>query len=1023
MASTELSPPKPTRTLVDLPSEIQKDIVSHCSQGDLICLSLVSKHCRELAAAQLYRNFHIVFPDEDDPAFDSPIDGLAGGLDTFVTSDYDYAKHLRDLSLDTLSAGDKAETAYKPYLYNVSCGKFMNTLLLVTLRKAKSLESFRWNIRVELSRPVYQALHRIETITQVHIRMQAGPSLYETPPPLPYNSSHPAPSAYSMVPLQHMAPMTMNPGPPPPPQSFMVPPPNSLFYVPTSSTPAPPLPKPVVRAKVSKKTPMSKEPPTLSGFKKLKSLAVLDIDTLDVITELKTCVRNSSGTLTKLKLSFSDTLANQARKPPPDMDPDDSDPDDEFQVVPVPAVGGGYNDDVSGPARAFRAQEEKKSQESVLGRIFDVEPYVVKKAPKKLREKEKETKEEGASNPGAEFINAIKVVSGKLMRDLHGSNDFTASQEEILATIEYAARKYVASEEAKSRDGNRQGPVGESSSNATSSQVAPKTSVQVADASAAANDSSVSLFGQSTSTKVKEAQKDIDPDDIDIVAPEEQLVDEPTDAATIESPEPSTSADVTLPNGTATAEVATPTAEPSSSTDATLPNGTATTKVATPAAEPSVSTDAVLPNGSTSLGVDKAMDTLAAQKENFKTLTEKLELHESRAKSLYRSIEELRDADDVKRIAEAEEGLKNIRLDIENTQKEMAVVEAEIDDAQKQIPVAADGESTEGQGQHITEYLRATRGLALQSLSVYLIPVRPSVLSRAIDFRVLRRITLLNVGPQAPIWAHLHKENKESPLPLRKIFTDNVSQVFLTFVSTLEELHEFFILERDAKYKPESFAPKTNTNIDQIRRLVLKKHMPTLKRLMIKNMSDTAWDVNEKAVLLICRRGKELQELACNMGIRVIHTYMQHLSGLVNLRALHIIQLRNDDTCVWVMRETKRFLIDNLSHHPHLKLEWISIDDEDRVERLIRPSDLPKNEKSVSKKAKGKQKALPGGFGSSGNDLFPVLPPPDNWDNACSDSDDDDDLQDHRIETVDNIHFYDVWGVRIFKKEIVNGRL
>jgi hypothetical protein len=140
----ESAPSKPAPTLLTLPSEVQKEIVSHCSQCDLICLALVSKHCRELAAAQLYRNFHIVFPDEDDPAFDSPIDGLAGGLDTFVTSDYDYAKHLRDLSLDTLSGGDKAELAYKPYLYNVSCGKFMNTLLLVTLRKAKALESFRY---------------------------------------------------------------------------------------------------------------------------------------------------------------------------------------------------------------------------------------------------------------------------------------------------------------------------------------------------------------------------------------------------------------------------------------------------------------------------------------------------------------------------------------------------------------------------------------------------------------------------------------------------------------------------------------------------------------------------------------------------------------------------------------------------------------------------------------------------------------------------------------------------------------
>lgn len=157
----------------ELPRELHKEIVSHvsvdqlpntpsvptplrkprltdlavalqCSQADLICLSLVSKHFHDLSAAELYRNFHIVFPDEDDPAFDSPVDGLAGGLETFVTSEYDYAKHLRDISLDTLSAGIKAEQAYKPYVYNVSCGKFMNTLLLMTLRKAKALEKFRY---------------------------------------------------------------------------------------------------------------------------------------------------------------------------------------------------------------------------------------------------------------------------------------------------------------------------------------------------------------------------------------------------------------------------------------------------------------------------------------------------------------------------------------------------------------------------------------------------------------------------------------------------------------------------------------------------------------------------------------------------------------------------------------------------------------------------------------------------------------------------------------------------------------
>lgn len=115
-----------------------------CSQSDLICCALVSQHFRELASALLYRSFNILFPDDDDVRFESPIDGLAGGLDTFTTSDYNYAKHLRELSMDTVSTGVKAEHAYKPYLYSTSCGKFLNTLLYLTLQKARSLESFRY---------------------------------------------------------------------------------------------------------------------------------------------------------------------------------------------------------------------------------------------------------------------------------------------------------------------------------------------------------------------------------------------------------------------------------------------------------------------------------------------------------------------------------------------------------------------------------------------------------------------------------------------------------------------------------------------------------------------------------------------------------------------------------------------------------------------------------------------------------------------------------------------------------------
>ncbi|POS72764.1 F-box domain-containing protein [Diaporthe helianthi] len=980
----------------DLPQELQKEIISHCHQPELICLSLVSKHFRALAAAELYRNFHIVFPDEDDPAFDSPIDGLAGGLETFVTSDYDYAKHLRDISLDTLSAGDKAETAYKPYLYSVSCGKFLNTLLLLTLRKARALETLRWNIRVELSRPVYKALHSIDTLSHLHIRLQAGPSLYERPPPLPL----PLPGATPFSSSHHLPLLDAQP---PPPTFATLPSPPPPFYIapyvapPTSSLPPlQPPPKPPAKTKAFKKSSQSKNPPTLSGFQKLKTLSVLDIDDLDVVTELKTCVRNSHSTLSKLKLSFSHSMAMRARKPPPDIDPDDSDPDDEFQVVPVaaPPPVTPY-DEISGPARAFRAQEERRTQESVLGRIFDVEPYVVKKPAKKPRDKEDEApSEEKSTDPGQCFINSIKAVSEKLIKDLAGSDDLRAVQQEILDTIETAARTYVAEAEGKAAAPKENGVNGDSSSsgsetNGTAEPDVPKTED--------AQSGECSLF-ESKKPKGKELEQDADPDDINIEEPvEDSFVEEPSEIAT---PEPA--------NGSE--------AVPSK---ASASNGNGITKA---------SANGNIPLG---LGFNDSSKTanLSAQKQNFKTLAEKLETFEVEAGELRKEIQGLPIAPGLEsenRMKAADLRMTVLSTNIKDIQSEMATVAAEIEAAEKQDPATA-LRGGDGVPSRITEYARSTRGLSLQTLSIYLIPVKASVLSKAVDLRVLKRITLLNVGNQAPIWSLLAKENKQQPIALRKIFTDNVSVPFLTLVSQLEELNELFMLERPDKYKPEPFAPKTAITIGQIRHMVLKRHLPTLKRLMIKNQQDSTWDVDDRIMLLICRRGQKLEELAVSMGIRAIHTTLQHISGLVNLRALHIINLRNDDTCVWVMRETKRFVIDTLSHYPELKLEWLAIDDDDRVDRILRMKELRKGPmKGKSTKSKGKEKVVP--LTSLPNsDHFPVLTL-DNFDLGSDSDEDDDELAFNpagtsKLETIDNIHFYDVWGVRVFKREVVTGRL
>jgi len=157
---------------------------------------------------------------------------------------------------------------------------------------------------------------------------------------------------------------------------------------------------------------------------------------------------------------------------------------------------------------------------------------------------------------------------------------------------------------------------------------------------------------------------------------------------------------------------------------------------------------------------------------------------------------------------------------------------------------------------------------------------------------------------------------------------------------------------------------------------------------------------------------------------------MQRISGFGNLRALHIIQLRNDDTCVWVMRETKRFLMDSISHYPELKLEWLSIDDDTCVERVIWTCPGPKPPKAKSAKGKGKEKAtieptveptaVPTVDPTSETEPFPLLSM-DAWETAA---DSDDDLvEDEKVTLGNASHFSDVWGVKIFKKEIMSGRL
>lgn len=150
---------------------------------------------------------------------------------------------------------------------------------------------------------------------------------------------------------------------------------------------------------------------------------------------------------------------------------------------------------------------------------------------------------------------------------------------------------------------------------------------------------------------------------------------------------------------------------------------------------------------------------------------------------------------------------------------------------------------------------------------------------------------------------------------------------------------------------------------------------------------------------------------------------MQYFAGLPQLRALHILRFKNNDTCIWVMREILRFIVDNLSHHPASKLEWIAMED-DRVDRVVRTSALDEKAKKEQRKKqskKGKSPALPI---PTPHDPYPVIPAIGLGDESESESDDEFDGGSRlRFKTVGPMQFYDVWNVKIFEKEIRCGRL
>ncbi|KAF5875460.1 putative f-box domain-containing protein [Botrytis fragariae] len=882
--------------ILRLPSEIQSGILVHLDTPDLLQLSVVSKHFRDLAAEELYRTFHIVFPDLDDQD-ESIIDSLASGLDTFVTSDYDYSKYLRHIILEPLNGSLKGQLSYRSYLYDTSCGKFMNTLLLLTLRKAKALEAFKWDLRVQLSGQVFKELHRISSLQHLHVRMPAvQPSVTNANPSLTYNVSTPI-----VIPV------------------FQTTQTDSAVYDITSH------PYSSFTANKSKQNGgkghtsiVNGKSPTFSGFKNLQSLTILDMDNLDDLSEIGECLRNSSTTLNSLKLSFSEVFASRSKKPPvsvPAEDDDETETEDEFgQLTSLPNPFSVASD----PLKGTTVTEEKKAQEAALGKMFSIDSNSKGNTETGQKEDDSEIEVEGKKEKSASLAAFVKLMqkSAKLIAEFAISD---AERERLVEKlIKKSTQAYIdglkngVESSDKSGASNVEGNNAESSNTpavTTNENVEKDANVESTDSSATTtpgeeeatddteSDDQPSLFDESrTPTQAPKSKEIIDPDDIDIEEPE--------------------SKELTIDSETAE-DVAT---------------------------EPETNSE---------LGDDSA--------------------------------------------EKVEQSLKAVETSSKKEGKEIEAPAVNFDKEMK-------------------DYVRKSRGLALEDLSLYNIPMKNSVISKAIDIRVLKSITLLSVGSQTAFWHMVARENKVAPLPLHVIYTDTVTVHFLEAAGQLSKITELCLLERSNRTKVDTES-KIIVTIEQIRKLVLRKHASHLKVLSLhqegipRQQSPFAWDLDAKTTILLCRKGKNLEELAASFDVNILHIINQNLSALPSLRALHAIEFRSEDTCMLVRNELRKFTMDSVAHNPECKLEYLAFKGSvSKIERIKK-----KAKREILSFVEMYKQGLKGlGVGSDSESdseserLFL------GGDGLC---------RGLKVQSLDGLMFHDIPGVRIFEKDVLWKRL
>jgi hypothetical protein len=206
-------------------------------------------------------------------------------------------------------------------------------------------------------------------------------------------------------------------------------------------------------------------------------------------------------------------------------------------------------------------------------------------------------------------------------------------------------------------------------------------------------------------------------------------------------------------------------------------------------------------------------------------------------------------------------------MDTSATDKKHTLLEPGSSAVQRKTPKPEVKKFTSGE-EELQRYIRSKHGFHLEELSLHLVPLKASVIARALELSCLTKLTLLGVGQQVGLWTLVDKVRKDGvAIHLRSIHTDDVSFAFLDCVTGLSGLTDLFLMKRHSKDANSSSSNRPLPSMTDIRLHGLRQHIGTLKRFMIWNHEDDSWDLDAKTLRLIVARGSLLKELAFNVSL------------------------------------------------------------------------------------------------------------------------------------------------------------